>query len=305
MDSPVGVRRVVLVVLDGLRPDAIETFTLANARRLVAHGAATLTGSTVSPSVTAACMASLLTGVSPDVHGLRSDRFHIPRHRGRTEPLPHVLAKTSLPTSAFMRRVPLLMRGVARQIARQLGIGAAHFAGVSAAGVLAAARDTLERQRDGLILLHWPDCDDAGHAHGWMTSPYADATRRLDHALGALVEMIGVPDDPTTLLIVVADHGGGGAELRHHDSAHPLDRTIPILLAGDAVRPGPLGPLVHLLDVPATVLWALGARIPSSYRGRPLREAFAAVTGPLQGEGEGGRSLATAASHLSSDSTRS
>lgn len=44
---------------------------------------------------------------------------------------------------------------------------------------------------------------------------------------------------------------------RDHESDHPLDRTIPMLLARTAVAGDELdAPL--LLDVPATVLWALG-----------------------------------------------
>jgi predicted AlkP superfamily pyrophosphatase or phosphodiesterase len=297
--SPIGVRRVVLVVLDGLRPDAIEAFNLSNIQRLAAQGASTMSGATVSPSVTAACMASLLTGVAPEHHGLCSDRFHVPRRRAHEESLPRVLAEVSLPTTAFMCRVPLLMRWVARRLARRLGIVPAHLHGVGATDVLGAALGALERQRDGLIVLHWPDCDDAGHEHGWMTPPYADAARRLDRALEVLVERSGVPGDPSTLLVALADHGGGGAVLTNHDSSHPLDRTIPIIFAGDAVEPGPLSPPTHLLDIPATVLWALGARLPASYRGRPLTEAFGVVTAPLLD----GRRGATVHAHLHGNSS--
>ena len=76
------IRRVVLVVLDGLRADAIPTFGLRCWQRLASLGASSLCGTTVAPSVTAAAMASLLTGAPPAVHGLRSDRFHLPRSQG-------------------------------------------------------------------------------------------------------------------------------------------------------------------------------------------------------------------------------
>lgn len=59
------VRRTILVVLDGLRPDAISEFGLENVTRLAQNGAATFEGTTVNPSVTAAAMASLLTGAEP------------------------------------------------------------------------------------------------------------------------------------------------------------------------------------------------------------------------------------------------
>lgn len=274
MSSIRQVRRVVVVVLDGLRPDAITAFGLDHLARLAAAGASTLHGATVSPSVTAACMATLLTGAPPERHGVRSDRFHIPRPSGPVHPVPRVLAEAGLPSSAFMCRVPLLMRGVARRIASSLGVAGACLAGRTAPDVLANAHDTLRTQRHGLILFHWPDGDDAGHAHGWMSRPYEMAARRLDATLGELVHHLDLWTTRGTLLVVLADHGGGGAKHNDHDSDHPLDRTIPIVLAGAGVVPGALAAGAHLLDVPPTILHALGVAVPRSYGGRVLSEAF-------------------------------
>lgn len=263
------IRRVVLVVLDGLRPDAIPRFGLERIAALARAGASTMLGRTVSPSVTACAMASLLTGAAPERHGLQSDRFHVPRSRGRLDPLPRVLARHAMPSSAFVAATPFLLAGVAHRIAAHIGMGQARFRGRHCDEILAAARSTLREQRRGLIFLHWPDGDRAGHAHGWMSAPYEAAARRMDSAMGTLTREVGL-DDPATLLIAMADHGGGGAHADRHDSEHPLDRTIPIILAGGAVRPGDIGPGASLLDVPATILWALGIPQPASFAGFPI-----------------------------------
>ena len=267
------VRRVVLVVLDGLRPDAMSRFDLMHLERLAKRGASTFTARTVSPSVTACAMASLLTGVAPETHGMQSDRFHLPRPRGPVHPLARVLAEHSMPTSAFMAGVPVLLSGLAQRIARVLGFGDTRCTGNSAADVLQTATRTIEAQRRGLIVLHWPDADRAGHLHGWMSPEYAMAASRMDDRLGSLVRLLDL-DDPSTLLIVLSDHGGGGRVLTHHDSDHPLDVTIPVVLAGGAVEPGSLGTGVSILDVPATVLWSLGIPRPASYVGKPMEWAF-------------------------------
>lgn len=273
MPQATSVRRVVLVVLDGLRPDAIPRFGLAQISAFARAGASTMLGRTVAPSVTACAMASLLTGAAPERHGLQSERFHLPRARGPIDPLPRVLAAQALPSSAFLARMPLLFTGIAHRIASHLGFSDTRFRGADCTEILATARPALREQRRGLILMHWPDADRAGHAHGWMSDPYAAAARRLDAALGDLVQVVGL-DDPGTLVIALADHGGGGAVLDHHDSEHPLDRTIPVMLAGGAVRRGELAPGASLLDVPATICWALGIPRPESYAGTPLREAL-------------------------------
>jgi hypothetical protein len=275
MASDPCVRRIVLLVLDGLRPDAIDAFALGhldNLRRSAAH---TLTAQTVTPSVTAAAMGSLLTGAPPTAHGLDSARFRVPVPRSPLHPLPKVLAAHRLPTSAHMARLPIAFRPVGQAIAFALGLAQAAFHGTTCDEILAGASRSLLRQRDGLIIVHLPDGDTAGHRDGWMSAHYAAAARRMDSALGALCETTNPISDPETLLIVLADHGGGGATSHDHDSLHPHDVSIPIILAGRDVTPGPLSGPVSLLDVPATVLWAFGIPQPASYTGRPLVEAFA------------------------------
>ncbi len=273
---PTPVRRVVLVVLDGLRPDAVQRFELAQFARLARLGASTFRAQTVSPSVTACAMTSLLTGASPERHGLQSDRFQVPRSRGPLHPLPKQLAAHSLPTSAFMAQVPFLMSGLAQKLASVAGVSEARFSGKGAIEIFNASQRTLETQRRGLIIFHWPDADRAGHAHGWMSPEYAMAAGRMDDALGRLAGAVDLTD-PSTLLIALADHGGGGRTLKHHDSEHPLDKTIPVVLAGGAVPPSDLGPSVNLTDVPATILWSLGIQQPESYVGKPLAQAFSAL----------------------------
>jgi predicted AlkP superfamily pyrophosphatase or phosphodiesterase len=268
------VRRVVLVVLDGLRPDAIQRFRLQCVASLLRRGASTLRAQTVSPSITPCAMASLLTGAAPERHGMQSERFHIPRSNGPVHPVAKELSRHSLPTSFFMPQVPFLMRGLASRISGALGIGEFRNHGRNAGDVLDAAHNQIATQRRGLIVLHWLDADRAGHDFGWMSPEYGAAAARMDAALGELERAIDMRD-PGTLLIALADHGGGGATPKHHDSAHPLDTTIPLILLGDTIVPCDLGAGVSLIDVPATILWALGVARPESYVGRPLTQAFA------------------------------
>ena len=112
-----------------------------------------------------------------------------------------------------------------------------------------------------------------------MSIPYLAAVARMDNALGSLRrELESSRGD--TLLIALADHGGGGRVPTHHDSTHPLDCTIPIFLEGPGVHAQTLASGLTLLDVPATVLWALGLSVPERYAGTPIRDAFMA---PLRG----------------------
>lgn len=269
--------RVIVVVLDGLRADAAHLFHLPHLLRLAGGGAASFSAQTVSPSVTAAAMGSLLTGVRPLDHGLASDRFRLPGPRVALEPLPRILADAGIESHAFLAALPFGYGALARQLARRVGVAHATFRGNGALESVAAARPVLARSGKGFFLFHWPDGDRAGHAHGWTSRPYVAAAHRMDEALGLLDLVTGASTDRQTLLVLLADHGGGGTDFRDHDSSHVHDRTIPLVLAGGQVATGELAPLSSLLDVPATVAWAMTGAVPAGYAGRPLVEAFHGV----------------------------
>lgn len=270
-----AIRRVCVVVLDGLRPDALDVFDLVSLQRLRAHGAATLTASTVRPSVTWPAMTSLLVGVSPSTHGITRDTPHLPRPKAELQPLSATLGAAGMPSSAHFASLGLLYRPLGSYIAKRLGFYRAQFQGETAPEIARAAARTIDEQDTGLLLFHLPDADRAGHDHGWMSPEYGAAARRLDAALGLIVEMAAINRDPGTLLIALADHGGGGVDRRNHMSNHPVDTTIPIIVAGAGVCAGDLHAGTTLLDVPKTVAWALGVRAPASWTGRALTEAFA------------------------------
>ena len=267
------VRRAVVVILDGLRPDAIDAFDLVNIRQLMQIGASTLCAKTVRPSLTWPALASLLTGVDPSVHGILSDTLQIPRPRTPLRPLPELLLQAGFPSSAFLAELPALYKVFGGRIAERLGFHHTRFAGSTAREILFGARKTLSEQRRGLIFMHWADADRVGHVHGWMSPKYGEALCRLDSALGMLAASLEIETDPHTLLIALADHGGGGATMTDHAEDHALNTTIPMIIAGGCIEPGLIGDAT-LLDVPATVAWALGIAPDQSYAGRPLVEAF-------------------------------
>ena len=266
--------RVIIVVLDGLRPDAIDAFDLSNIRAMALNGASTMCARTVSPSCTWPAMTSLMNGVSPETHGVLRDSAHVPKPKTSLLPLPTVLSGAGYPSAVFMRSLPALYRVTARRIAKGLGFAEAHFAGRTAQEVLMSASNTLRTQNRGLVVMHWADADQAGEGHGWMTKEYGDACRRLDSGIGLLMKLTSFSTDPHTLVIALADHGGGGVTVNDHAEEHPLNWTIPFILAGGSVQRMTLD-RAHLLDVPTTAAWALGVTPPEMYVGRPLAEAFA------------------------------
>lgn len=272
--APVA-RRVVVLVLDGLRADLVGDSRFPNLLALQRASAHTTEAITVLPSVTAVAMTSLLSGVGPADHGIDSDRFRVPDANRQLQTVPHLVNAAGLSSFGVVQQVPWMIRPLARRIVTALGLATTHFAKPTAHALLQAALPAIRSQHDGFIIIHWPDCDAIGHRTGWMSPAYIAAVARMDHALGLLRwELESSRDD--TLLIALADHGGGGRVATHHDSAHPLDCTIPIFLDGAGVHPQQLPHGLSILDVPATVLWALGIARPARYAGQPITAAFLA-----------------------------
>ncbi|MCC7053872.1 MAG: alkaline phosphatase family protein [Gemmatimonadaceae bacterium] len=287
-------RRVVLLVLDGLRADLVGDPRFPHLASLARAGACTTDATTVLPSVTAVAMTSLLSGLATADHGVTSDRFRVPVTRVPLQTLPMLVRASGRPATGIVRQVPWLIRPLARRIVDALGLDDTRFASANAHSLLSAALPALRGQRDGLIVMHWPDCDAIGHRTGWMSPAYLAAVARMDIALGTLRHELA-PAMHDTLLITLADHGGGGRVPTHHDSPHPLDCTIPILMAGAGVHSQALPAGLSLLDVPATVLWALGLPVPSTYAGTPIHAAFEAPAFTTPGAVAGTHLAASAA----------
>jgi hypothetical protein len=264
------VRRVILTLVDGLRPDAVTPSTMPTLHALGEAYTVAEDARTVRPSVTVAALASLATGVAPDTHRLLKPGLDFLPRLARLRPVARELGRVGRGTVVVTGELPLTDWPLALTLARAAGARRFVPAGRRARDTAEAARRVLDGRDARLIFVYLPDCDRVGHASGWMSGRYHAAAAELDRA----VERLSA-DVEDTLLIVVADHGGGGVAATEHHHPHPLNARIPLVLAGpDVARRHRLTGPVSLLDVPATVLWWLGRPVPRLYEGRPLLEAF-------------------------------
>jgi hypothetical protein len=265
--------RCVILLADGLRPDAV-TSSLAPSLHALAQDYARVThATTVRPSTTVAAIGALATGVGPATHRLLEPGLGALRRLTNLRPVACELSRGGLPTVVVAGHVPAIDVPTASALARFAGVG--RFVAVRGAAPMIAA-SALRRLRltpDGLVLVYVNDCDRAGHAVGWMTPAYLDAVREVDAAVSLLRATVA-----DSLLVVLSDHGGGGVAPTDHDAPHPVNDRIPLVLAGPRVRRRyALQHPVSLLDVPPTVLWWLGVEAPAEYEGRVLHEALLAT----------------------------
>ena len=264
--------RVLVVIADGLRPDVVTPDGMPLLHSLARQYAWAPRARTIRPSVTVPALTSLATGLGPESYRFSSPALGPLAQVGHLRPVLREAAEAGHPTAIVSGERRPEVRRLTSALLAGLSVGTLVFEGAAAPDTARAAVSHLGSNHGGLVAVYLSDCDDAGHAYGWMSRPYLDAAQRVDDAIGFLASRFGAD-----LLLVCSDHGGGGVDPRDHEEPHPLNDRIVLVLAGRTVRRGfALPDPVSILDVPPTVLWALGVLVPPAYEGRILTEAFRA-----------------------------
>ena len=270
-------RHVVVVSIDGLRPDAIGTYGATTLQRLMREGSYTLSARTIDPSKTLPSHTSMLTGQPPEKHGVLwnnvatadTDSIDVPNIFG--------LARShGYRTAAFFSKAkfqPLQVAGTLDYTQAPGGL----FGRWSSQRTVSDVATYLADSRPNVLFVHLTDPDAAGHRSGWMTPAYGRAVLSADRAVGQLITLADKAFGTGNFsLIVTADHGGHDS---NHGSEDPRDVTIPWIAWGRGVKPGELSAAsVRTMDTAATVLWLLSVDRPTDWAGRPVMPAFGAET---------------------------
>lgn len=264
---PCEINYVVIISIDGLRPDAIEEADTPTLDALRTQGAYSPAAQAVLPSVTLVNHASMLGGMSPAKHGIywNSNDPDLGKVKGPT--LFSVAHEAGLSTAMVVGKPKLEHLVLPNSVDNYI------YAGFTDLQVVSEAIPVIEDNMPNLLFIHLPDVDSAGHALGWMSLAQLLALNLTDGLVGEIVAALkseGYLDQ--TLLIITADHGGTGFK---HGSDSPEDATIPWLAVGPGVPAGvTLQSEIVTYDTAATALHAFGLPVPETWDGRPVMEIF-------------------------------
>ncbi len=255
-------KKVVMMLVDGMRPDSLAVCGNPWVEELLAHSAHTLGGTTVMPSVTLPCHISLFHSVTPQRHGILSNTYvpQVRPVRGLFEAL-----RGAGKTSAMFYNWEEL-RDVARpdQITYAC-LASGHQFGYERANPIVVANllqffATYGQPDFTFLYLGWTD--DAGHGYGWMSPEYLRAVRG---SLDSVRQVVGSVTEET-LVILTADHGG---HERSHGTELPEDMTIPIFLYNRQFGSSELE-RASILDLAPTTAAVLGVPADHEWEGRSL-----------------------------------
>jgi predicted AlkP superfamily pyrophosphatase or phosphodiesterase len=259
------IRRVIILSIDGLRPDAIELAPMPNLLELMKTSAYSLTAQTVRPSATLPAHSSMLTGLCPSKHGVDWNDY-IPQ-----KGIAQGIDLFDLAHTAGMQNVMYVGKEKLRQVTDASNIN--RFVFINDRDKVIMQRLLADFPQDfGVLFIHFATTDDMGDVYGWLSPEQLSVIFRADEAIGELLAALdsyGLRNE--TLLIVTADHGGHGTT---HGSSMPEDMTIPWIASGPEIQAGELTVPVYITDTAATATYALGLPIPAEWDGVPVFEAF-------------------------------
>lgn len=267
--------RVLIVSMDGLRPDCALRANMPVLRSMLDRGAFSFWAYTTPVAITLPSHTSMVTGVTVERHGITGN--------------------DDKAAASQEIRVPTIF-----EIAKQAGISTGMAAGktkfsiftesdaldhawakaATADNVAGQAVNILRQHQPRLMFIHFADADGVGHSKGWGSRDQIAAIERVDAALGMVIGELKRLEllDKTTILIT-ADHGGSG---KQHGKDDDRSRFIPWILVG----PGVLQNIdlsqfrelkINTYDTFATACKVLDLPIPEGIDGKVIVQAFKAT----------------------------
>lgn len=258
-----SVKKVVVFLVDGMRPDGLRLAHTPFMDGVLEQGAYTFHARSVMPTTTLPCHASLFFSIPPDLHGIRDNVWQtLPK----TIPgLFDVIYEQGLAAAAFYNWEPL------RDLSRPGSLAASCFlkdvpddGGQCDREVSAFALTWLQSHEWAFSFVYMHNTDKTGHRYGWMSDSYLAAINNADCCIEKVCRIL--PKD--AVVIVTSDHGG-------HDNTHHSDQeedmTVPLMMYGPGIPKGREidGP-VSIMDIAPTVVRFLGLEKPEGWMGKAI-----------------------------------
>ncbi|HRK30745.1 MAG TPA: ectonucleotide pyrophosphatase/phosphodiesterase [Tepidisphaeraceae bacterium] len=270
-------RHVLIISIDGLRPDIMLRANTPNLRKLMNRGSFSMWAKTTPQSITLPSHVSMVTGVNPNAHGIQwNSDLPLAKPVFSSYPTLFQLAKRAGYSTALVTGKSKLVSLTPPESLDWSWVSPDSSSDDST--VAERAIELYSRNRPDVFFVHFPTTDNVGHAIGWGTDEQLNAVEAADAAVGRIIDSIE-PAQRTgsTLIIISADHGGAG---RTHGTEDARSRYIPWIAVGPGVRANydltrfGANHEVQTYDTFSTACYFLNITPPKRVEGKPIREMF-------------------------------
>jgi len=263
-----NIKKVLIIGIDGCRPDVIRHANTPNIDKLWTEGAYTFQAQTDPISFSGICWTSMLTGVWHQKHKVLTNAYKNPN----IEDYPHFFRRIKesnpkLQTFSYSNWSPIhkILQKYDADIAESYS---------SDDQITDHVIEALKTNDPDVIFVQFDDVDHAGHAYDYSTkSPlYVEAVEKSDSLVGFIVSAVKerkTYEKEDWLIIVTTDHGGSNFT---HGKDIPEHTTIFFIVNGKTVEKGKIMEKVGVVDVTATALYHMGIKINPKWSldGKPI-----------------------------------
>lgn len=262
--------RVLVIGIDGLRPDALAAARTPNLDRLIRNGAFSDTTQILgeryraNDTISGPGWSSFLTGVWADKHGVHDNSFEGKDY----DRYPHFFSrlKQRFPqarTGSFVDWAPIDTHVVTGADVKKVypANGAENYSEQDS-NIARDAAAFLAQDDPHATMVYFGAIDETGHKHGFhpTVSQYIQAIEKIDGHVGQLVQAMQGRANFTEedwLVVVSTDHGGRGTG---HGGGHdvPEIRTTFLIVSGPSAVIGKLEKPTYVVDAAVTALAHLG-----------------------------------------------
>lgn len=253
--------KVILISIDGMRPDGILSCGNDYLVKLAEEGSSCFSSSTIMPSVTLPCHSSLFFSVDAERHGITTNTW-MPMVR----PIPgisDVVCNAGGICGMFFNWEEL------RDLSRPGSNERTYYERIHTGSTQAddhVTEECISFMKDSspdFIFLYLGTTDEEGHKHGWMSPEYLSAIAHASDCVRKVREAAGNDYH----IIITADHGGHD---RIHGTDMPEDMTIPIIFWGSTFEAGKKLTGVSIKDIAPTIADVMDLRRPNDWEGNSI-----------------------------------
>ena len=260
--------RVLVIGVDGLKPDCIPPANTPAIDRLIADGCYNDDAQAEDLTFSGPNWASILHGVHRDKHGVTNNEYRPSRLRNYPDFLTYLERDNpDLVTAKVVAWDPIGIHQPSQCDVTEIPEHNDEGVTEVAVKMLSGTWEGMPEGPDALFL-HLDEVDGAGHTYGFDTSQpdYLKGIESADALIGRITDaMRARPNyhEENWLVVLVSDHGGSID--KGHSGNTPEKRTMPFLVSGEAATKGKHFPQPRTCDVAATVLTHMGTEIRESW----------------------------------------
>jgi hypothetical protein len=277
---------VILFVLEGFGQGSLKGGTMPTLSRLVKEGSVTWSATAVTPALRLPTMASLITGMPVEKHGITWNVFEFSRGYPRAPSVFDYLDLSGGRDSAIF-----FMDESLYQLARPEPYTDYQMCGplkpeCGTDRIVSYIQQYFKKATSGhgyghaipslphLLVVHLPEAGRVGATRGWNSKDYRDALRSVDKAIASVLDIYKKQGlmKRTTVFVTSLSAEGEDANQEQADGRTPV---VPWIASGVGIKHGhAINQPVSIIDTGATVMRTLGLQTHTEWESRPVEEIF-------------------------------